>query len=843
MQGLCTFVLRGPKTHNRPVYHLVVGLCLTALLVGSAHAGGKLLGDNVQVTDNGLGTFGEAQHADIAALNNGSIYAVWEDNRDDPGDPIFHAIYLAKSGDGGASWGSNIHISLPNWEGQGLSDPAVAVGPEGNVYIVWYLGNCYYSWSDPSVCGGADRENDVHIARSTDGGQTFQRGWLWDGNDDGVFNSIAPALTTDPVGGSLFAMLHDYAGSGYNIYLMGSENQGDNWWQVQVNDQAQSGRDPGTEGPKMSVAARNGTVCAAWEDSRGSNAIYGDCSTDGGHTFGTDFALSGAGATEPRLAFAPDGSLYGAYQRNGAVYLRRSTNNGASWSNPVQVSSVPGGDELGRWDMAVDGNGTVAILWAEGVWSTFGASNLYLSTSIDNGQTFTSLQVEDADDIYFQYSPAIAAYGSGDYARAVMVWTDDRNTQNQIWSARAELDATPPTAPTNLQASPGDTVVDLTWTASTDRNGISGYYVLCAASGGGPYTVLNPLPIGATSYRDVGLDGTTHYYKVYAVDGTGNIGPASGAVSAAADVGTDLPLNGTIAYESGSDIRLRDLPSLGNDRVLSQGWAPIFAPDGQRVYYRSGPMVGGSIVSRRTDGSDLQTYFPHNDLVLYGAFDIARDDTGYFAWIQEKGYTQNDPYETWNTYEPHYGTTAGSQYVDAHEFAESPTISAGRKWLAYTSLGYHAPDVPAGQYDHTALIIADLGSSTRLALHQDTDYQDPAFAPQGDTLAFAADWTGQYEIWKATVGSDGSLTNITQLTRGDDGLWSRAPAWSSDGNWLIFQRDINAGPTVTDTRLFVVRANGSSLRALNIAGEEPTWYGGGPAAMDYGIYLPLVIRR
>ena len=816
-------------------------LFLFCLFVAApVYAGGKLLGANVQVTDGGLGQYGEAQHADVAAASNTTFYAVWEDNRDDPGNSIFHAIYLAKSTDGGATWGTNVHVSNPNWEGQGLSNPAVAVGPEGNVYVVWYLGNCYYSWSDPAVCGGEDQENDVHIARSTDGGATFQEGWLWNGNDDGVFNSIAPALATDVISDGLYALLHDYVTSGYNIYLMGSTDQGDHWWQVQVNDQSQSGRDPGTEGPKMSVAACNGTVCAAWEDSRSSNAIYGACSTDRGHTFGTNFALSGSAATYPRLAFAPDGALYAAYQQGGQVYVRRSTDTGASWSSPVQVSSIPTGDELGRWDLAVDGNGTVAVLWAEGVWGTLGSSDLYLSTSIDDGQTFTALQVEDADDTYSQYSPAVTAYGSGDYARAVMVWTDDRNVNNQIWAARAELDATPPTAPANLRATPGDTVVDLSWDASTDRNGISGYYVIRAPTSGGTYAVLNPLPISGTSYRDVGLDGAAYYYKVYAVDGTGNVGPASGEVSAAATVGTDLPLSGTLAYESGSDIRLRDLPSLGNERVLAQGWAPLFGPDGQRVYYRSGPTVGGSIVSRKTDGSDLQTYFSHDK--LYGAFDIARDNTSYFAWIQEQEYTQYDPYEYWDTYEPHYGTSGGSLYVDNHEFAESPTLSAGRDWLAYTSLGYHAPDIAAAQYDHVALCLADLGSHTRVALYQDTNYQDPAFAPSGSTLAFAADWSGQYEIWKATVGSNGSLSDVTQLTRGGDGLWSRSPAWSSDGHWLVFQRDVNASPSVTDTRLFVVRADGSSLRSLNIAGEEPAWYGGGPAALNQRLYLPVVQR-
>ncbi|MGB9723040.1 MAG: hypothetical protein ACP5OO_02195 [Chloroflexia bacterium] len=47
-------------------------------------------------------------------------------------------------------------------------------------------------------------------------------------------------------------------------------------------------------------------------------------------------------------------------------------------------------------------------------------------------------------------------------------------------------------------------MVDLTWTAATDRNGISGYYVLRATQSGGPYTLLNPRLVTGTAYRDDG---------------------------------------------------------------------------------------------------------------------------------------------------------------------------------------------------------------------------------------------------------------------------------------------------------------------------------------------------
>ncbi len=817
------------------VLGLVVLMSLSSVLV--ALAGGKLLGSNVKVTDAGLNELVDATHPDVAA-NGNTIYAVWEDYRDvwDEAE-----IYLAKSTDGGATWGANVSVSEGYENEIGLESPAVAVYPDDWVYVVWF--NPYPT--PGGECGGY--ETCVYMASSSDGAD-FGQWALWGSGDD--WYDIAPQIAIDPAGGDIAVAVSDYVGTGTgeeDVYGLIWDYDAQTWRAGVANDVTGSATSSvgAFSGARMAVASENDVTYLAWEDARdGAMRIYGDWTTDHGQNWGTDFAISPAGveASRPRLALAPDGSLYAAYEADGHVHVRRSTDQGQSWSTPVQVTSVPEGNELGRWDLAVDGNGSVAVVWAEGYWGSLGSSQLLLSTSIDGGQSFTYLRVDDGGDIYSQYSPAIAAYGSGDDARAVMVWGDDRNVHEEIWSACAEVDATPPTAPSNPQATPGDTVVDLSWGPSSDANGIEGYYVIRAPSSGGPYSVLNPLPLTTTSYRDVGLDGSTYYYKVFAVDGTGNVGPASNEVSAAATVGSDLPLNGTLAYESGADVRLNDLPGLGSDRALAQGSRPLFAGDGQRVYYYD----NHAILSRALDGSGLQTYYSHADLM--GGFDIARDDDGYFTWIEEEAYSQINPYATWTVFEPHYGTGAATEYVDTYEFADSPTLSSGQAWLAYTSLGHHAPHQGVYEYERVALCLADLGSDTRLATHVAADYQDPAFAPNGSTLAFAADFSGQYEIWKATVAADGSLAGVTQLTRSAGGQWSLAPAWSSDGNWLVFARGAPApgtdlqDPELTNPQLYVVRADGSSLRALNVSGAEPAWHGGGAAGASHRVYLPLVVR-
>jgi YD repeat-containing protein len=105
--------------------------------------------------------------------------------------------------------------------------------------------------------------------------------------------------------------------------------------------------------------------------------------------------------------------------------------------------------------------------------------------------------------------------------------------QPSATATTATLDATLPTAPTNLTATPTSaTQVNLSWTASTDANGISQYRVeRCSGSGCSNFTQITTTT--TTSYGNTGLTESTSYsYRVRAVDGASNVGPYSGVASA-----------------------------------------------------------------------------------------------------------------------------------------------------------------------------------------------------------------------------------------------------------------------------------------------------------------------
>ena len=93
-------------------------------------------------------------------------------------------------------------------------------------------------------------------------------------------------------------------------------------------------------------------------------------------------------------------------------------------------------------------------------------------------------------------------------------------------------DTQEPTAPTNLATAPvSPNRIDLSWTASTDNVGVTGYRVERCQGVGCTNFAEVAQPIGAT-YSDTGLSaGTTYRYRVRARDPAGNLSAYSAIVT------------------------------------------------------------------------------------------------------------------------------------------------------------------------------------------------------------------------------------------------------------------------------------------------------------------------
>lgn len=814
-------------------------LILTLFLIFiplALRAGALPIGVNVRITDSGLTDLGSAKFPHITRADD-NIYAVWQDDRRALTDD---SIYFAKSSNGGATWSANLRISPVPYD-KVPGDAQVAVQPNGTIWILWHL----------LFAVGSERVNDLRMAKSIDGGANFTLSTLVDGFDsEGDLDK--PIMRVDAITGKLYVLLDDLASSGqqtgFEIWLLRYNETTEQWDEIMLNDAPVSGRDnpsSAIDGPRMSLAARNDRVCVAWEDSRARFAIHGACSTDGGQSFGANFQISGADGLEPRIAIAPDGKLYATYyadddaRRN--LQLRTSVDLGVTWSQPRNITNLTS-EQVGDYDLGIDGDGQLVIIWEEDGGPT-GSGNLWFSTSIDGGLNFARYLVEDMQGEHpvaaNHYDVSLALSGSGATARAIMAWDDTRNSFGEIWSARAQLDGIAPTAPTNLQATGGDTSNLLTWQPATDSNGISGYRIYRAPTAGGPYTALAPLVVTGASYRDVEAPATPLFYKVAALDGTGNLGPQSNEASATAQTGSDLPVSGLFAYEQGTQIHLRDFANLNNELILTEGKTPHFSSDGQRLFYYN----SGGIFSQRAAGGDQQPLW--QDAALTESYDLAGDQSKLAAILQ-KQYTGLGIPALCTDLEPHFGPIG--QPTTAHQFAltQEVAVSATGRWLAYHYIGFCSPGA-LGQSDPPDFCLVDLANGNQRICHEHVNFHDPDFAPTGSTLVVAAPFSGQHEIWKATVQNDGSLSDLMQLTRGPQGQSSRGPSWSADGNWVIFQRDVAVGES-EDWRLYVVRANGAALRALNVAGKQPVWNGSGsvpapdPGTLTNKVYLPTIHR-
>jgi len=92
--------------------------------------------------------------------NRGTIYVNWTDQRNGEDDTD---VWIAKSTDGGDTWSEPIRVNDDPPGKQQFFSWMTIDGANGNIYIVFYDRRNYN-----------DRNTDVYMARSTNGGETFE---------------------------------------------------------------------------------------------------------------------------------------------------------------------------------------------------------------------------------------------------------------------------------------------------------------------------------------------------------------------------------------------------------------------------------------------------------------------------------------------------------------------------------------------------------------------------------------------------------------------------------------------------------------------------------------------
>ncbi len=279
-------------------------------------------------------------------------------------------------------------------------------------------------------------------------------------------------------------------------------------------------------------------------------------------TWITSFTLPGCSSTPVTVPGAPMNLQ--ATAGNASVHL--------SWDAPTT------GDPATGYKVYRDGL----------VIATLADVTTFDDTNLTNGQTYT-----------YAVS-ATNAGGEGDLSG----------------TAEATPQASLPGAPTSVQATAGDTLVDLTWSAPADDGGssITGYVVY-----------RDGAPVGTpsgTSFEDSGLtNGTTYAYTVAAVNGIG-IGPESSPSVSATPAATpaitvpSAPRDLTAGAAKGRGIQL------SWTAPADDGGAPI----SEYRIYRDGTLlttVSGSSTGYKDTSTARKTSYSYQVSAYNGAYESA----------------------------------------------------------------------------------------------------------------------------------------------------------------------------------------------------------------------------
>ena len=101
-------------------------------------------------------------------------------------------------------------------------------------------------------------------------------------------------------------------------------------------------------------------------------------------------------------------------------------------------------------------------------------------------------------------------------------------------------------------------------------------------------------------------------------------------------------------------------------------------------------------------------------------------------------------------------------------------------------------------------------------LHSDQEEHSPAWAPDGDTLAFVTTRDGNAEIYTANVNEDAQPLRLTINESADT-----EPVWSPDGDRIAFVSDLFG-----ETEILVMDSDGTNQRRLTnneVRDHSPDW--------------------
>lgn len=391
-------------------------------------------------------------------------------------------------------WSTPVNLSE---SGQSAGDPRIAVDGSGNAVAVWLRFDAdsnniaQSSWSDD---GGASWSVPVNLSQPGE----------WASNVSVVLDGS----------GIAHAIWSRYDGNNARVQYAQSVDAGASW-STPINLST-----AGADASRPQIAADgSGSLVAVWRGSDGSNdIIQSSRSTNSGASWSTqvDLSVSGENADSPRVAFSGAGIAVAVWLRsdgsNQITQASRSTNGGASWSTPADLSVSGVDSTLAK--IAFDGSGNALAVW---LLDPFGESTVQSSRLLSGGVSW-STPVTLSTSGNSAATPQVAVGESGN---AVAIWRYYADGGTIIQSSYSADGGASWSTPVQLSAS---------GLASDDPqvavDGTGNVFAIWRQSNGSDRIIRSSKSTdGGASWAgvtDLSEDGQSANHEIIAVDGSGN---------------------------------------------------------------------------------------------------------------------------------------------------------------------------------------------------------------------------------------------------------------------------------------------------------------------------------
>jgi hypothetical protein len=295
----------------------------------------------------------------IGVDNAGNIDVVWEVETFD------HMIYFCQSTDSGTSW--NPAVQITQWTDACYS-PVIGVSGPGNINVAWIMVTTTNNYN-------------IFFTRSVNNGASWS---TWENVSNSSLSSFSPDIAVDSAENLNVVWEGRDDLSNGEIFFSRSINDGVSWSPPVNLSNTLSG---GSYNPAIAVD-NTGNINVVWRDDIPVPGIYFKRSVDSGVSWSFSVKISDLSGSPPAItgfpAIAIDsaGNINVGWQdivtANSDIFFSRSTDNGANWSAPINIStsaddiSTPG---FGGPKITVDPPGNIYFVWESA------DRNIYFSTN------------------------------------------------------------------------------------------------------------------------------------------------------------------------------------------------------------------------------------------------------------------------------------------------------------------------------------------------------------------------------------------------------------------------------------------------------------------------------